>query len=122
MGYDWTLIAEAAVQNPGEWICEDGERPSTTAHSIRRGTPSIFDPPGAFDAVTRKDGLYVRYLGVPLRAWIYYDDARDFLSIERTIDPERFPEGTPDRFVDFAELHTPKKAIKRERAGKPLNE
>lgn len=117
--YDWTLLAEAAVQNPGEWICEDDEdRPATNGHQIRRGTPAAFDPPGAFDAVRRADGTYVRYLGVPIRPWVFWEDDRDFASIERTIDPERFPEGTPARFVELASLHTPRKAIKRERAAR----
>lgn len=114
--YDWAPIVEAAIQNPGEWIREDDPlRPSTNAHQIRRGSPLIFEPNGAFDAVNRKDGLYVRYLGVPIKPWTYYDDERDFATIERTFDPDRFPDDTPQSFIDRAELHTPRKFLKRER-------
>lgn len=114
--YDWTLLAEMAVQNPGEWFCEDDpDRPSTNSHQIRRGTPGIFSPAGAFDAVSRKEGLYIRYLGVPVEPWVYWDDNRKFDEIARTVDPARFPESTPEPTVDFLLLHTPSKAIKRER-------
>lgn len=114
--YDWSLLVEAAVQNPCEWICEKDWHPSTTAYSIRRGMPLAFDPSGSFDALVRKDGLYVRYLGVPIVPWIYYDDERSFQDLKRTIDPDLFPDDeATNRFRPIAELHTPRKAIKRER-------
>lgn len=114
--YDWTPLAIAAVSDPGQWYCEDDpDRPKTNSHQIRRGTPAVFDPPGAFDAISRKSGTYVRYLGVPLRPWISWEEGEDFETLERTLDPELFPAETSARFVAFATAHTPAKAIKRER-------
>lgn len=114
--YDWHLFRDMCLQNPGEWICEDDpDRPTTTPYQIRRGQPVAFDPPGAFDAMYRKnEGTFVRYVGVPVEPWAYYEGAK-FDDLERTFDPDRFPESTPADFVALATVHTPAKFIKRDR-------
>lgn len=112
--YDWYPFREACMQQPGQWIKEDDpDRPKTTGHQIRNGSPALFLA-GAFDAVYRKDGTYVCYLGVPVEPWQPWAETR-FEDLERTYDPDRFPEETPTEFVDAAEANTPEKTIKRER-------
>lgn len=115
--YDWNLLAEAAISAAGKWVCEDGPRPKTTAHSIRRGTPRAFDPPGSFEAIDRKDGLYVRYIGVPITPWNQWEEGhRPLADEERTFDPAFFPPETATATVDRALRLTPEKVIKKKRA------
>lgn len=104
--YDWSLLAEACIQEPFVWMCETGERPKTTPHSIRRGSPVEFDPPGSFEAIVQKDGLYVRYVGAPLEYWYPWQE-RNLRTVARTLDPERFPDEVPANIRDRAELLTP---------------
>lgn len=88
--YDWTEIKILAMSEPGSWFVEeDPSRPKTTAHDIRRGSPKLFEPAGSFDALSRSDGLYLRYLGVPLYPWRPGEgDPRTFDELERTTDPD----------------------------------
>lgn len=92
--YDWSEIAILAESSPGEWFVETSpDRPRTTARDIRRGTPKVFLPAGSFDALQRKDGLYIRYLGVPLYPWKpWLGDPRSFDTLERTLKPHQFPD------------------------------
>lgn len=110
--YDWGLFRDAALQHPGVWICEDGDdRPSTTAHQMRRGTPSALLVCGAFDAVVRKhEGTFLRYVGIPVAPVAPWEMSSDDFTktLERTFDPDLFPAGTPDLFYAFAERDTPK--------------
>lgn len=112
--YDWRPLRRICMENPGQWFKEDDpDRPKTTGHQIRDGSPAIFQA-GAFDAAYRKEGTFVRYLGVPLEPW-YGWDPDTFERMERTLDPELFPAHVSPEFRSAATAYTPGKAIKRER-------
>ena len=107
--YDWHPFREVCMRNPMEWFCEDDpDRPKTSPFLIRRGSPLIFRPNGAFDSVTRKsEGLFIRYVGVPVEWWPAWDE-RDFHDVIRTFDPALFPPvDLPDDFRAMAEALTP---------------
>ena len=89
--YDYSEVIILAKGDPGEWYVEDDPaRSKITAHDIRRGMPLAFGPAGSFDALQRKDGLYLRYLGAPVYPWCpELGDPRTFDQLERTFDEDR---------------------------------
>ncbi|WP_405775896.1 hypothetical protein [Streptomyces sp. NBC_01538] len=64
----YEAVAEALRKRPREWA-RVGAFPSASmiACNIKRGRPKVFEPAGAFDAVSRKvedeTVLYVQYVG-----------------------------------------------------------
>lgn len=103
-GYNYSELIDAAKAEPGEWFRDDSpDVPKITAHDIRHGSPRAFAPAGSFDAVVRKDGLYVRFLGVPVYPWMWLlGDPREFRTLERTTDPDLYPDENVKWSIDIA--------------------
>lgn len=64
---NFTMLAEAAKADPGEWYAIDLSSPRSVADA-KAGKPKMFAPAGSFDALQRKIGkyewtFYVKYLG-----------------------------------------------------------
>lgn len=80
---DWPAVTAMLRAAPGQWH-ELHDPPMTSSTDIRRGSPQVFAPAGAFDAVTRGTGprrrLFLRYVGeptVPLRDPVTFAPAVD---------------------------------------------
>lgn len=66
--YDWDETARELRERPGEWaiVLESGEAPSKRAAQdvtryIKRGSRTM--PQGEFEALTRGDRVFARYVG-----------------------------------------------------------
>lgn len=67
--YDWAGVVAALKQHPGQWALLEGvaRKPSKTGarymmRCLKNGMVSGVEP-GEFDAATRGDKVYARYLG-----------------------------------------------------------
>jgi hypothetical protein len=98
--YDHAALAAAAVFEPGSWFSDDDEAyPNTAPGQIRRGAMKDYRPAGAFTA-RRIDGrIHVAFLGVPKRPWDPTGE-EPFDRLERTLNPDRCPEGTPEVLLE----------------------
>jgi len=65
----WAQVAAQLRDHPREWaLVEDGVATSSLSNHISRAKISDFDPPGAYEAVARRENgshrIYARYVGV----------------------------------------------------------
>lgn len=123
-GYDHSKLAAAAMRHPGLWVSDEGDDvPKVNASHIQRGHLVDYRPAGAFGVRQgTSEGqarFYVRFAGVPLIPWTP-GDGRRFAQLERTMDPDAVPDGTPEHVVKALRKLQKRaaKAGKKSKAGK----
>lgn len=98
--YDHAALAAAAVAEPGSWFSDDADDyPHIAPGQIRRGAMKDYRPAGAFTARRINGRVHVAFLGVPKHGWDP-DSGAPFDKLERTLNPDRCPEGTPSHLLD----------------------
>lgn len=98
--YNHQPLTDAALTKPGSFFTDDADDyPNTSPGQIRRGAMKDYRPAGAWTAKRIEGRVYVAFIGVPKRPWSP-DDGLAFDSLERTLNPDRCPEGTPERVLE----------------------
>lgn len=69
-GAIWDHVAKFLREHPFEWYSFPEIGPKRAVrHTVRRGNPKAFQPPGTFDMVNRDGKAVFRYVGEPVRPW-----------------------------------------------------
>lgn len=98
--YDHGKLSKAALDEPLEWFSDydDPNFPFLSQTQIRRGALKDYRPAGAF-TVRRAGGVQmVSFYGVPVEPWDHTDGV-PFADVARTLDPDKCPDGTPERVL-----------------------
>lgn len=98
--YDHGPLVKAALSEPTSWFADYDEPnfPHISQTQIRRGAMKDYRPAGAFTARTRGGFAQVSFVGVPLEPWDHRSGV-PFNDVQRTLDPDKCPPGTPERVV-----------------------
>lgn len=109
--YDHAALAAEAMKHPGCWVTDDDENvPQVTSTHIRQARLVDYRPAGAFTTRRRtvegRQRFDIRFIGVPIEPWLpphLGGDGRAFNDLQRTLDPRKMPEGTPEHVVQIAQ-------------------